>query len=44
VLGSVMGGAIELAPPFIVENTDLDRAAEVIARSVAEVAHERGLG
>jgi len=44
VLGSVMGGAIELAPPFIVENTDLDRAAEVIARSVAEVAHERELG
>ena len=44
VLASVMGGAIELAPPFIVEHAQLDRAAEVIARSLAEVAGERRLG
>jgi adenosylmethionine-8-amino-7-oxononanoate aminotransferase len=44
VLASVMGGAIELAPAYIAERTELDRAAEVIARSIREVADERGLG
>ncbi len=44
VLASVMGGAIELAPPYIVERAELDRATEVIARSVREVADERGRG
>ena len=44
VLASIMGSAIELAPPYIVERAELDRAAEAIARSVDEVASERGLG
>ena len=43
VVGSVMGSAIELAPPYIVERDELDRAAAAIARSIREVADERGL-
>ena len=44
VLANVIGSAIELAPPYIVTRGELDRAADVVARAVAEVARERGLG
>ena len=44
VLANAIGSAIELAPPYIVARGELDRAAEVIARAITEVARERGFG
>ena len=44
VLATIIGSAIELAPAYIVTRGDLDRAADVVARAVAEVARERGFG
>jgi adenosylmethionine-8-amino-7-oxononanoate aminotransferase len=43
VIASAIGTALEMAPPLISEPADLDEAVAVCARSVAEVARERGL-
>lgn len=44
VIASAIGTALEMAPPLVVSRADLDTAVEVCARSVDEVARERGLG
>lgn len=43
VIASAIGTALEMAPPLVVTRADLDTAVEVCARSVHEVARERGL-
>ena len=42
VLSSSIGNALEMAPPLIARRDQLDRAAEVTAQAVAEVARARG--
>jgi adenosylmethionine-8-amino-7-oxononanoate aminotransferase len=42
VLSSSIGTAFEMAPPLISERGDLDRATEVTAKAVSEIATERG--
>lgn len=44
VIASAIGTALEMAPPLIVSRDELDRAVEVCARSVHEIACERRLG
>ena len=44
VIASAIGTALEMAPPLVVTTEELDRAVEVCARSVHEIARERGLG
>ena len=44
VLSSSIGNALEMAPPLIASRDQLDRAAEVTAQAVDEVARARGLG
>ncbi len=43
VMAHAIGTALEMAPPLVVTRADIDRAVEVCARSVTEVANERGL-
>ncbi len=43
VIASAIGTSLEMAPPLIVTRADLDKAVEVCARSVYEIARERGL-
>ncbi len=43
VLSSSIGNALEMAPPLIARRDQLDRAAQVTAQAVAEVARSRGL-
>jgi putrescine aminotransferase len=38
VISSAIGTAIEMAPPLIASRPQLDRAAEVTARAIKEVA------
>jgi adenosylmethionine-8-amino-7-oxononanoate aminotransferase len=42
VLASPIGTAFEMAPPLIVTRAELDRAVEVAAVSIREIAGERG--
>jgi putrescine---pyruvate transaminase len=42
VLSSPIGNALEMAPPLIASREQLDRAAEVAAQAVHEVARARG--
>jgi adenosylmethionine-8-amino-7-oxononanoate aminotransferase len=44
VIASAIGTALELAPALIACRADFDRAVEVCARSVHEIARERSLG
>ncbi len=44
VLASAIGTALEMAPPLTTTRSELDEAAEVCARSISEIASERGLG
>jgi adenosylmethionine-8-amino-7-oxononanoate aminotransferase len=43
VLASAIGTALEMAPPLIVTRSDMNRAVEVCAQAVSEVAVERRL-
>lgn len=43
VIASAIGTALEMAPPLITGKADLQTAVEVTARSIAEIARERGL-
>ena len=43
VLASAIGTALEMAPPLIATDEELDRAVAVCARAVHEIARERGL-
>ena len=43
VVVSAIGTAIEIAPPLIVSESNLDECAQVCERSIKEIAKERGL-
>jgi putrescine aminotransferase len=44
VIASAIGTALEMAPPLIVTRPQLDKAVEVCAQAIREVAKSRGFG
>lgn len=43
VIVSAIGSALEIAPPLVADKTHLDLTVEICARSIQEIAKERGL-